>query len=378
MIMQLKSAPSITADDDNDDRWHAVRSRDRDADGTFVYCVKTTGVYCRPSCASRLARRENVEFHATPAEAERAGFRACKRCRPADRSAGGGGSGSGGGEHADAIAKACKLIDTADRAPDTETLAAAVEMSPSHFHRVFKSQTGLTPKAYATANRARRVRDELAHSNSVSSAIYNAGFNSNGRFYATSAKTLGMTPTAFRAGGAGMAIRFSVGQCSLGSILVAASDIGICAISLGNDPDTLVKWLQDRFPKADFIGGDNAFEKLVAQVIAFVERPAIGLKLPLDVRGTAFQQRVWQKLSEIPIGTTRTYSEIAAALGMPKSSRAVGAACGANAIAVAIPCHRVVRTEGSLCGYRWGVERKAKLLKREREAKPLKRPRAFA
>jgi AraC family transcriptional regulator of adaptative response/methylated-DNA-[protein]-cysteine methyltransferase len=360
MIMQLKPALLFRADDDR--RWRAVKSRDRDADGKFVYGVKTTGVYCRPSCAARLARRENVEFYGSPAEAERAGFRACKRCKPADPGA--------GDAHAHAVTKTCKLIETADETPDVESLAAAVDMSPSHFHRVFKSQTGLTPKAYATARRARRVRDELARARSVTSAIHNAGFNSNGRFYATSTKTLGMKPSAYRTGGAGMTIRFSVGECSLGSILVAASDVGICAISLGDDPEELVKWMQDRFPKAEFIGGDKAFEKLIRQVIGFVERPSIGLKLPLDVRGTAFQERVWQKLTEIPYGTTRTYAEIAAALGMPKSTRAVGAACGANPIAVAIPCHRVVRTDGSLCGYRWGLERKAKLLKSESESTP--------
>ena len=357
MTMQLQA----TKVRNHTSRWQAVKHRDSAADGTFVYAVKTTGVYCRPSCAARLARRENVEFFATPAAAEREGFRACKRCRPNDAAA--------GNDHTDAITRACKLIDAADETPDVEALAAAVGMSTSHFHRVFKSQTGVTPKAYASAHRARRVRDELAKGKDVTSAMYNAGFNSNGRFYATAAKTLGMKPTAFRAGGARMTIRFSVGECSLGSILVAASQVGICAISLGDDPDELLKWLQDRFPKAQFIGGDKQFEKVVGQVIAFVERPAIGLKLPLDVRGTAFQQRVWQKLTEIPIGTTRTYSDIASALGAPKSTRAVGAACGANPIAVAIPCHRVVRTDGSLCGYRWGLERKAKLLKSERPAK---------
>jgi AraC family transcriptional regulator of adaptative response/methylated-DNA-[protein]-cysteine methyltransferase len=358
MTMQLQ-APRVRTDTS---RWQAVKDRDAAADGTFVYAVKTTGVYCRPSCAARLARRENVEFFATPAEAEREGFRACKRCKPNDAAAAGNG-------HADVVTKACKLIDAADDVLDVEALAAAVGMSPSHFHRVFKSQTGVTPKAYASAHRARRVRDELAKGKDVTSAMYNAGFNSNGRFYATATKTLGMKPTTYRAGGAGMTIRFSVGECALGSILVAASGVGICAISLGDDPAELLKWLQDRFPKAQFIGGDKQFEKVVGQVIAFVESPAIGLKLPLDVRGTAFQQRVWQKLTEIPIGTTRTYSDIAAALGAPKSTRAVGAACGANPIAVAIPCHRVIRTDGSLCGYRWGLERKAKLLKSERAAK---------
>jgi AraC family transcriptional regulator of adaptative response/methylated-DNA-[protein]-cysteine methyltransferase len=342
-----------------------VQRRDAAADGTFVYAVKTTGVYCRPSCAARLARRKNVEFFATPADAERHGFRACKRCRPDDPAAAAIQKG-----HADAIARACKLIEaSADEMPDVNALAAAAGISPSHFHRVFKSQTGVTPKAYASAHRARRLRDELAQGKSVTSAIYRAGFGSNGGFYATATKTLGMKPAAFRAGGAGMTIRFAIGQCSLGSILVAASGAGICAISLGDDHDQLVTWLKDRFRQADFIGGDGKFEKVVAQVVAFVDDPAIGLKLPLDIRGTAFQQRVWKKLAEIPLGATRTYSEIARELGVPKSTRAVGAACGANPIAVAIPCHRVVASTGALTGYRWGVERKAKLLKSERAAK---------
>jgi AraC family transcriptional regulator of adaptative response/methylated-DNA-[protein]-cysteine methyltransferase len=359
MIMQLESPSSFTAAAANSNAyWHAVQTRDSRADGTFVYAVRTTGIYCRPSCAARLARRKNVEFYATPAAAERAGFRACKRCKPADSSAGDG--------QADAIANACRLIESADETPDIERLAAAIGMSASHFHRVFKSQTGVTPKAYASARRAQRVRDELASGRSITSAMHRAGFNSNGRFYATSTKTLGMKPAAFRAGGAGMSIRFAVGKCLLGAILVGASEAGICAISLGDDPDDLVTWLKHRFRNADFVGGDKKFEKLVAQVVGFVDDPAIGLNLPLDVRGTAFQQRVWKKLTEIPYGSTRTYAQIAAALGTPKSTRAVGRACGDNPIAVAIPCHRVVASSGALTGYRWGVERKAKLLKSER------------
>jgi AraC family transcriptional regulator, regulatory protein of adaptative response / methylated-DNA-[protein]-cysteine methyltransferase len=359
MTMQLQSRETSATDSR---RWQAVQRRDAAADRKFVYAVRTTGVYCRPSCAARLARRKNVEFFATPADAEREGFRACKRCKPDDPAA--------GHDHAEAIARACKLIEaSADETPDVDALAAAAGMSPSHFHRVFKSQTGVTPKAYAIAHRAQRVRDELAGGRSVTSAMHRTGFNSNGRFYSTAAKTLGMKPAAYRAGGAGMTIRFAVGKCSLGVILVAASEVGICAISLGDDPDELVTWLKDRFRRADFVGGDKKFERLVAQIVAFVDDPAIGLNLPLDIRGTAFQQRVWQKLAEIPLGATRTYSAIARDLGVPKSSRAVGAACGANPIAVAIPCHRVVASNGALTGYRWGVERKAKLLKSERASK---------
>jgi AraC family transcriptional regulator, regulatory protein of adaptative response / methylated-DNA-[protein]-cysteine methyltransferase len=265
------------------------------------------------------------------------------------------------------VTKACRLIEQSDEAPDLESLAASVDMSSSHFHRVFKSQTGLTPKAYATAHRSQRVREELTKSSTVTDAIYSSGFNSNGRFYANSSKMLGMKPTDFRAGGKGMKIRFAVGECSLGSILVAASEIGICCITLGDDPDALARDLQDRFSKAELIGGDKDFEQLVAKVVAFVEKPSVGLKLPLDVQGTAFQQRVWKKLCEIPCGETRSYSEIAKALGEPKATRAVARACASNSIAIAIPCHRVVRTDGSLSGYRWGVERKEKLLRVERK-----------
>jgi AraC family transcriptional regulator of adaptative response/methylated-DNA-[protein]-cysteine methyltransferase len=352
---QPKRAESFRGDEQ---RWQAVEHRDRRADGKFVYSVNTTGVYCRPSCAARLARRENIRFHLTFADAERAGFRPCKRCRPNGLSP--------NDEHAELVAKACELIVKSEKVPDLESLARSVGMSPSHFHRVFKSLTGLTPKAFATARRSQRVQAELSHGKTVTSAIYNAGFNSNGRFYATSAKVLGMKPSVFRAGGAGATIQFAVGECSLGSILVAATQRGICSIMLGDDANALVRELQDRFPKAELIGGDREFEKLVSKVVAFVERPAKGLNLPLDVRGTAFQHRVWQKLCEIPYGTTCSYAELAERIGEPKATRAVAQACGANPVAVAIPCHRVVRTDGSLSGYRWGIERKAKLLDNER------------
>ena len=341
----------------NDDRWAAVRRRDRNADGKFYYSVRTTGVYCRPSCAARQARRENVQFHASGAAAERAGFRPCKRCRPNEPAL--------AEQRAAAVAKACRLIETSEEAPSLDALAALAGMSRFHFHHIFKTVTGLTPRAYAAAHRARRVREELSRSATVTDAIYGAGFNSNGRFYATSPDVLGMTPTSFRSGGDGVAIRFAVGECSLGSILVAVTTRGISAILLGDDPEKLVRELQDRFPKAQLIGADKGFEQLVARVVGMVERPALGLDLPLDVRGTAFQQRVWQALREIPSGETTTYSKLAARLGIPRSVRAVAHACASNAVAVAIPCHRVVRNDGSLAGYRWGIERKRALLDRE-------------
>jgi len=344
----------------DDERWAAIVRRDPAADGRFYYSVSTTGVYCRPTCAARLARREHVRFHLTCAEAEGAGFRPCKRCRPNEAPL--------AERQASAVARACRLIEAAEESPGLDALAAAAGLSRFHFHRVFKAVTGLTPKAYAAAHRANRVRDELTRSPTVTDAIYGAGFNSNGRFYATSSKVLGMTPTDFRAGAPGASIRFAVGECSLGSILVAASDKGICAILLGDDPDALARDLQDRFPKARLIGGDPGFERWVAEVVGFVEAPQLGLALPLDVRGTAFQQRVWRALSEIAPGSRASYAEIAGRIGAPKAVRAVAKACAANPLAVAIPCHRVVRHDGALSGYRWGVERKRALLAREAAA----------
>jgi AraC family transcriptional regulator of adaptative response/methylated-DNA-[protein]-cysteine methyltransferase len=238
-------------------------------------------------------------------------------------------------------------------------------MSAFHFHRVFKAATGVTPKAYAAARRARRVREALGKRHTVTEAIYEAGFGSNGHFYAKSSATLGMTPTAFRKGGAGTTIRFAVGQCSLGSVLVAASKKGVCAITLGDDPDALVKDLQDRFPKAEIIGADAGFESVVANVVGLIETPRADPCLPLDIRGTAFQQKVWQALRAIPMGSTASYADIAKRIGAPKAVRAVAGACAANSIAVAIPCHRVLHSDGSISGYRWGVERKHSLLQRE-------------
>ncbi|MDB5308271.1 MAG: O-6-methylguanine methyltransferase [Gemmataceae bacterium] len=345
---------------DDKSRWQAVVQRDRTADGTFFYSVKTTGVYCRPHCSARLANRENVAFHESREQARRADFRPCKRCRPDDASL--------LDRQRAVVTRACRLIEEAETPPSLAGLSAAVEMSPHHFHRVFKAITGVTPKAYAAGHRAQRVRDELADGASVTEAMYNAGFNSNGRFYATSTEQLGMTPSAFRAGGPGTDIRFAVGECSLDSVLVAASDKGLCAILLGDDPDALTRDLQDRFPEANLAGGDEAFDRWVAQVVGLVEDPAIGLTLPLDIRGTSFQVRVWEALREIPFGSTASYAEIAKRIGRPTATRAVAQACGANPLAVAIPCHRVVRSDESLSGYRWGVERKTELLRRERPA----------
>lgn len=342
-------------------RWKAVRERDARADGHFVYGVRTTGVYCRPSSATRLPRRENVEFFDSAEAAEAAGYRQSRR-RHADRS-------RAAEERASIVAASCRRIEAADARVPLEELARAAGMSSFHFHKVFKAETGLTPRAYAAAARAKRLRAELGSKRrTVTGAIYGAGFGSSSRFYEASDRTLGMRARDYQAGGEGTVIRFAVGQCALGAVLVAQSPRGVCAIALGDDPDRLVRELHDQFPKAELVGGDATFERLVAEVVGFVEAPELGLKLPLDVRGTAFQERVWRALAEIPAGVTMSYAELAARIGAPSAVRAVAHACAKNRIAVAIPCHRVVRRDGALAGYRWGVARKRALLERERRA----------
>jgi AraC family transcriptional regulator of adaptative response/methylated-DNA-[protein]-cysteine methyltransferase len=347
---------------ERDSRWAAILARSAGADGSFFYSVRTTGVYCRPSCGARLPRPENVRFHATREDAERAGFRPCKRCHP-DRP-------PRTEQHAATVTEICRLIEQAPRVPTLEALAARAGMSAFHFHRVFKAVTGLTPRAYAAAHRGERVRHGLGTAPTVTAALYDSGYGSNGRFYGESGQVLGMTPSEYRAGGANAAIRFAVGECSLGSILVARSERGVCAILMGDDPDALARDLQDRFPRARLIGGDAAFEEVVAKVVGLVEAPRLGHDLPLDVRGTAFQQRVWQALREIPAGSTVSYREVAERIGAPGAVRAVAHACAANPLAVAIPCHRVVRSDGGTAGYRWGVERKRALLRREAGGEP--------
>jgi AraC family transcriptional regulator of adaptative response/methylated-DNA-[protein]-cysteine methyltransferase len=342
-----------------DTRWAAVVARDAAAFGSFVYAVRTTGVYCRPSCAARTPKPENVSFHASPADARTAGFRPCLRCRPDEPSL--------AERHAATVATVCRLIDAGDPPPTLRVLAHHAGLSVFHLHRVFKAVTGLTPHAWGRARRAQRLRERLADGASVTDALVDAGYGSTSRFYEHADDTLGMTPGRYRAGGAHTDIRFALGQCSLGAILVAESPRGVCAIALGDEPDALLRDLQDRFPRARLIGGDDAFEQRLAQVVGFVEAPRIGLDLPLDLRGTAFQQRVWQALRDIPAGHTLSYAELAARLGMPKAVRAVAGACAANTLAVAIPCHRVVRSDGALSGYRWGVERKRALIDREVE-----------
>lgn len=353
------SVPTALRTED-DPRWSILVSRAAKADADFFYGVVTTGVYCGPRSPTKLPRPENVVFFDTAAQAEAAGFRPSKRAESDQQAV--------AAKHAGVVADACRLIDSSDSVPNLGDLAEQAGMSTFHFHRVFKKFTGLTPKAYSAASLRSRVRDQLTQSETITQALYDAGYNSNSRFYEASRKMLGMKPTEYRAGGANLDIKFALGESSLGAILVAQSARGICAISLGDDPNILVESFQDQFPNANLIGGDSEFESLVAQVVGFIESPDVGLALPLDIRGTVFQERVWQALREIPVGTTATYTEIANRIGMPSAVRAVANACGSNKLAVAIPCHRVVRSDGSLSGYRWGVERKRILLDKEKHS----------
>ena len=345
----------------DDPRRARIVARDKTADGQFWYSVATTGVYCRPSCPSRAANPANVQFHDSLDDARATGFRPCKRCNPDGPSA--------ESRNSALIAKTCRIIEESEEMPSLVKLANAVGRSPGYFHRIFKAATGLTPKDYAAAHRAKKVRQGLACGNTVTETIYETGFNSSGRFYEKAIDILGMTPSQYRTGGANEEIRFAVGQTSLGTILVASSRRGVVSILLGDDPDGLVRNLQDRFPKARLIGADPNYEALVARVVGFVEAAHIGLDLPLDVQCTAFQQRVWQALRAIPAGETVSYADLARRIGSPKAARAVASACAANNLAIAIPCHRVIRNDGTLSGYAWGAERKRELLDRERRSR---------
>jgi len=338
-------------------RWAAVKRRDRAAAGQFVYCVSTTGVFCRPGCGSRLPLRDNVRFHRTPAAAIKAGFRPCKRCHPD--------SGAVDQRASSAVLDACRRIENAPQPIALETLARSVGLSRFHLHRVFKSIVGITPKGYADAVRVRRLQHALPNSRSVTAALYDAGFNSSGRFYTHAKAALGMRPTRYQASGNGETIGYAVARSSLGLVLVAAAAKGICAISLGDDRAALISALRARFSRATLVASADALGTLLKQVIAMIESPSNATALPLDIRGTAFQQQVWRALRDIPPGETMSYAKIAQTIGMPRSIRAVGHACGANPVAVAVPCHRAVRSDGSLAGYRWGIERKRKLLELE-------------
>lgn len=338
--------------------WNAVLARNAEFDGQFYYSVATTGVYCRPSCPARRPARAHVRFHDTAEAAEAAGFRPCRRCKPDQPSL--------TAQHGAKITQACRLIEAAETPPTLAALADAVGLSPYHFHRLFKARLGVTPKGYAVAHRNKRARAALGNSATVTQAIYDAGFNANSRFYANASEVLGMTPRSFRSGGTDHTIRFAFAECSLGTVLIAASETGVCAILFGDTREALHRDLERQFPRAHLVSGDADFDTLTAEVIDFIENPSSNFDLPLDIRGTAFQHRVWDALRRIPAGSTASYAEIAQAIGMPKSARAVARACASNRIAVAIPCHRVVRSDGSLSGYRGGVARKRALLDKER------------
>ena len=331
----------------------AFDARDKSQDGLFVGAVRTTGIYCKPSCPARRPKRENVTFYDTPAQARAAGYRACKRCLPDDV-----------GRDAEGVAKALALIEeSAERVPLAE-LAQAAGYAPHHFHRIFKRATGVTPAAYIRANRADRAAVALGKDGSVTQAIYAAGYSGPSRFYAQSKGRLGMTPSAWKSGGAGVIIRWTVAETALGTMLLAATDKGICRLSFDEDESELHR----RFPKATIEAGGAALDHLVTGAIAAVERPAQMPSLPLDIQGTGFQQAVWAELMKIPAGETRTYAQIAAAVGSPAAVRTAGSANGANNVAVLIPCHRVIRSDGTMGGYAYGVERKEKLLALERKA----------
>ncbi len=340
----------------DEQRWIAVVARDASADGAFFYSVRSTGIVCRPGCASRTPKRANVDFFDTLEDAEGAGYRRCKRCTPGEPSA--------DERLAEQVVRACRRLEDEEPEPTLAALATDAGLSRAHFQRAFKRVVGLTPKQYARTRRSERFRASLGRAATVTEAIYEAGFGSSSRAY--EGAELGMTPSAYRTGAAGLAIRYGVAACSLGWLVVAVSERGVCAIEFGDEPADLPKRLRARFPAARVAEGDPEFVRVVEQVVAFVEAPGDGLDLPLDIRGTAFQQRVWDALRQVPPGTTVGYAELAARIGRPEAARAVAGACAANGLAVAIPCHRVVRADGQLSGYRWGVEGKRALLDRER------------
>ena len=345
---------------DFDRCWAAVENRDAGADGSFYYGVRTTGVYCRPGCPSRRPLRANTAFFATTSEAEAAGLRACKRCRPTDAST--------ASRHIAAIEKACALLRTSETIPSLGELAAAAAISRFHFHRVFKQVTGATPRDYARTHRLGLLAQRLDAGEKVTEAIYASGFGSSSRAYEAAPAALGMTPGARRRAGDGETIRYVTVATPLGWALVAATARGVCLTALGDDRERLAAMVRERFPAALLVAEDAALKDWAEQIVRFITDPGQTPDLPLDIRGTALQTRVWRALQRIPLGRTATYAEIARALGQPKAVRAVAQACAANNLALLVPCHRVIREDGDLAGYRWGLERKRALLEREREA----------
>jgi AraC family transcriptional regulator of adaptative response/methylated-DNA-[protein]-cysteine methyltransferase len=341
-----------------DDRWQAFAARDPLADGRFFIGVKTTGIFCRVVCPARLPKRENVQFFDTWQQAEAAGFRACKRCRPMEA--------DGAHAHSRAVIAACQLLESSETAPSLESLARTAGLSPFHFQRVFKKIIGISPKQYYLEKRSQRLRENLTEAGRVTDAIYDAGYGSSARFYSQAQDTLGMKPSAYRKGGRGMVISYAVQPSALGLMLVAATQAGVCLICFGEDAGELKKELARRFPLAFVKESEADFKEWLAQIVSYVENPGGSLDLPLDIQGTVFQRRVWAALREIPAGATETYSQVAQRIGNPRAVRAVANACADNNLAVAIPCHRVVRSDGGLGGYRWGLKRKQVLLEKEK------------
>ncbi len=338
------------------ERWQAVLARDRASDGAFVFAVRTTGIYCAPGCPARRPKPENVIFFETAAEAEAAGFRPCRRCRPdASRDAQG-----------DVVQRACRLIAESDAPPPLAVLAEAAGMSRFHFQRVFKRELGMTPKQYAETLRQARARAALPVAETVTAALYDAGYESAARFYARAGGALGMSPSDYKAGGRGQTIWYALADSIVGRVLIAGTTLGISAIFFGGADDTLESALRARFPAARLVAADGPMSDCVGETLAYIELPKGAFRLPLDIQGTAFQHKVWDALRDIPFGETASYAEIARSIGAPSATRAVANACGANPAAVAVPCHRVLRSNGGLGGYRWGIERKRLLLQRER------------
>ncbi len=343
----------------NDPRWQAVLQRDSAADGLFVYAIRTTGIYCRPTCPSRRPKPEHTQIFDTSQQAEKAGFRACLRCHPQQAE-------TLQQQQTRIIENACRLIRDSETIPDLSRLAAASGFSISHFHKLFKQITGITPKNYAQSLRLQKLENALNKGDiSVTEAIYQASYNESSNFYAAKNKPFGMTASAYKKGGMNIMLHYAIAPCSLGQVLVAATDKGISAILLGDNPELLRNELEQRFPKAKIQPADAAFSVTLDHCIAFIEQPQNHFTLPLDIHGTVFQQKIWQILRRIPPGQTVSYAELARLAGMPRAARAVAGACAANPLAVIVPCHRVVRNDGGLSGYRWGVERKRQLLDKE-------------
>lgn len=339
--------------------WTAVADRDETAAGRFVYGVRTTGVFCRPGCASRRPKRDNVAFFPIPEAARAAGFRACRRCRPETVDA--------GDERVALVRRACRVIEAADDTPPgLAELGAAVGASPFHLQRLMRQFLGLSPKEYADALRIRRFRDDLKAGEGIAGATFGAGYGSSSRVYERAARELGMTPGRYRRGGAGERIHYAVADGPLGRVLAAATGIGVCFVALGDDPDELASDLAQEFPGADLVADEAALADVLGAVVAYLEGRLPHPDLPLDLRGTAFQRRVWQELQKIPPGETASYGEVARRIGQPAAVRAVARACATNPAALVVPCHRVVRGNGDTSGYRWGVERKTALLEREK------------